>query len=86
MTRFGLSAKRKSTIKPASAAVPAAGAILAPAVSAPAVSGPVVTTVGHDAIAKLAYEIWLKNGRARGRDLQNWREAEVQLRSTVPAR
>ena len=36
----------------------------------------------HDEIAQRAREIYEKNGRTPGRDLENWLEAETQLLST----
>ena len=35
-----------------------------------------------DEIAARAYEIWLANGRPHGRDVENWLEAERQLRQS----
>ena len=46
----------------------------------------VTTTLSHDAVAKLAYEIWVKKGRVLGHDRENWREAEAQLRGGASAR
>ena len=86
MSRFSFTAKKKSSHKPTAATAPATSGAAAPEAStpaavAPAAPGPAVRTVGHEAIAHLAYEIWVKRGRVRGQDLQNWREAETQLRS-----
>ncbi len=39
------------------------------------------TRVGHDEIANLARQIWEREGRKPGRDLENWLEAERQLLS-----
>lgn len=35
----------------------------------------------HDEIAALAHQIYLKKGCPQGRDLENWLEAEEQLRA-----
>ncbi len=37
----------------------------------------------HDQIAKLAYEMWERRGRPTGQSVQNWLEAEAELRRTV---
>jgi hypothetical protein len=39
--------------------------------------------VSHDQIATRAYDIWVTKGRPVGQDLQNWREAEAQLLSSL---
>lgn len=31
----------------------------------------------HDEIAQVAYQIWEKEGRIEGRDLDHWRAAEI---------
>jgi hypothetical protein len=31
----------------------------------------------HDEIAEVAYQIWEKEGRVNGRDLEHWRAAEI---------
>jgi hypothetical protein len=36
----------------------------------------------HEDIAKLAYSIFEKNGKAPGRDIENWLEAERQLQNS----
>jgi hypothetical protein len=35
----------------------------------------------HDKIAMRAYEKWVKLGQPLGRDVQNWLEAEAELRA-----
>ena len=35
---------------------------------------------GHDQIAARAKTIWQSKGRPEGKDLENWNEAETQLR------
>lgn len=62
------------------AAKPKAAAAVAPQ---QAQQPQIVITATHDQIAKRAYEIWLAKGRPAGRDHENWREAETQLRSAV---
>ncbi len=42
-------------------------------------SGPAME-ITHDAIMKLAYDLWTKQGRPEGRDMQNWLEAEAALK------
>ena len=89
MSRFSFSAKRKTSTKSGGGTPRAASGAPAPGAAAPtaagtAAPGPVVRTVGQETIAKLAYEIWIKKGRAQGQELQNWREAEAQLRAAQP--
>lgn len=38
----------------------------------------------HEQVAARAYELWLRSGCVPGRDEQNWREAEAQLRAEQP--
>ncbi|OFV88984.1 MAG: hypothetical protein A2V74_04030 [Acidobacteria bacterium RBG_16_70_10] len=40
----------------------------------------------HDAIAKRAYEIWLGRGGEPGREVENWLEAERELREASKGR
>jgi hypothetical protein len=37
--------------------------------------------LSHDAIAKRAYEIWVRKGRPAGQCKQNWKQAEAELRT-----
>jgi hypothetical protein len=37
--------------------------------------------VPQEKIAMRAYEKWLKQGQPQGRDVQNWLEAETELRA-----
>jgi hypothetical protein len=37
--------------------------------------------VPHDKIAMRAYEKWVKKGRPQGTDLQDWVEAEAELKA-----
>ncbi len=39
----------------------------------------VVMTLTHEQIAQRAYEIWQRKGQPRGRDYENWVEAEAEL-------
>ena len=39
----------------------------------------------HDEIAALAHQIWEKNGRPAGRDVQFWLQAEQALLSSIKA-
>jgi hypothetical protein len=36
--------------------------------------------IPQEKVAALAYEIWVEKGRPPGTDLQNWLEAEAELR------
>ena len=36
---------------------------------------------GHEAVALRAYELYLRRGGAPGRDLEDWLQAERELRS-----
>jgi hypothetical protein len=51
----------------------------------PAAAGPAVH-VPHDKIEARAYEIWVRKGKPHGQDLQNWAEAEAELRAEFTAR
>ena len=47
-------------------------------------NSPLVTvdsTLTHDAIASRAYQLFLADGAAHGRDLEHWLRAESELRS-----
>jgi hypothetical protein len=37
--------------------------------------------IPHDKIAMRAYEKWVKRGRPNGSDVQDWVEAEAELRA-----
>jgi hypothetical protein len=49
----------------------------------PSVAPPSTTPVRlpHDKVAMRAYEKWVKQGQPPGRDVQNWLEAEAELRA-----
>jgi hypothetical protein len=53
--------------------------------AAPASPPPQPQTPSHAAIARRAYELWVKKGHPIGHELMNWREAEVQLRAEQQA-
>ncbi len=59
--------RRLSTAEPTTATV-----------TAPA---PAVLEIPHDKIAARAAEIWDRKGRPHGQDVQNWMEAEAELRA-----
>ena len=40
----------------------------------------------QEAVARRAYEIWIKKGRPQGQERQNWLEAEAQLKAEWQAR
>ncbi len=48
--------------------------------SGPALQAVVLT---HDLIAERARTIWLERGRSLGRDEENWRDAEAQLKAEM---
>jgi hypothetical protein len=50
----------------------------------PAAAGPSVH-IPHDKIEARAYEIWVRKGKPQGQDLQNWTEAEAELRAEFAA-
>jgi hypothetical protein len=41
------------------------------------------TKIPHEKIALRAYEKWVKRGRTHGNDLQDWVEAESELRAEM---
>jgi hypothetical protein len=41
--------------------------------------------IPHDKIEARAYEIWVRKGKPPGLDLQNWAEAEAELRAEFAA-
>ena len=59
---------------------PAAEPTPVPATAVPSVHIP------HDKIEARAYEIWVRKGKPHGQDLQNWVEAEAELRAEFAAR
>ena len=42
---------------------------------------PPAAKIPHDKIAQRAYEKWVQRGRQHGTDVQNWVEAENELRT-----
>jgi hypothetical protein len=44
---------------------------------------PVTMQIPHEKIAMRAYEKWVKRGRPHGTDLQDWVEAEAELRAEM---
>jgi len=44
-----------------------------------------VKDLAHDDVARRAYELFLSRGQAHGRDLDDWLEAERQVRRSSPA-
>ena len=46
---------------------------------------PQVPEIPHDKIAARAAEIWERKGRPHGQDVQNWVEAEAELRAEFAA-
>lgn len=41
------------------------------------------TQIPHEKIAMRAYEKWVKRGRPQGTDVQDWIEAETELRAEM---
>ena len=56
-----------------------------PAPDAAPVPLPPAGDIPHDKIAARAYEIWVRKGKPHGLDLQNWAEAEAELRAEFAA-
>ena len=51
----------------------------------PPAPAPEVLEIPHDKIAARAAEIWERNGHPHGQDVQNWMEAEAELRAEFAA-
>jgi hypothetical protein len=62
---------------------PAPARATAPEANAPV--APLLSDIPHDKIAARAYEIWVRKGKPHGQDLQNWAEAEAELRAEFAA-
>ncbi len=55
-------------------------------VATPPLAQPAKTPHGqipHEKIAMRAYEKWVKRGRPQGTDVQDWAEAEAELKSEM---
>ena len=50
-------------------------------VATPPTAQPTPFQIPHDKIAMRAYDKWCKRGRPQGTQLQDWYEAEAELRS-----
>jgi hypothetical protein len=48
-------------------------------------AAPAPMGIPHDKIAARAAEIWDRKGRPHGQDVQNWMEAEAELRAEFAA-
>jgi DUF2934 family protein len=68
-SNMGQKAKREKTELPAARSQPQASEI------------PVAPALPHDEIRRRAYEIYLERGGEQGRDLENWLQAERELRA-----
>jgi hypothetical protein len=66
---------------PASAAGVASAPLPASAPASAPAARPQPVNIPHDKIAARAYEIWVRKGKPHGQDLQNWTEAEAELRT-----
>jgi hypothetical protein len=58
---------------------PTMSRVVTPPTAQPTSSPP----VPHEKIAQRAYEKWLKRGQQHGRDVQDWVEAEMELREEM---
>jgi hypothetical protein len=47
----------------------------------PAAAGTAQAAIPHERIAQRAYEKWIQRGRPQGTDMQDWIEAEAELRA-----
>ncbi|MBN9117968.1 MAG: DUF2934 domain-containing protein [Planctomycetes bacterium] len=64
---------------------PAPAAPVSTAVPPPVAALPPID-IPHDKIEARAYEIWVRKGKPHGLDLENWTEAEAELRAEFAAR
>ncbi len=48
-------------------------------------SGRSVSAPSFEEVSRRAFEIWERNGRMPGQDLENWLQAEAELRSGASA-
>lgn len=70
-----------------SSTAPAATANPSPApVAPPTPPSGGAAEIPRDKIEARAYEIWVRKGKPHGQDLQNWTEAETELRAEFAAR
>lgn len=47
----------------------------------PLTSVETLVEITHESIAELAYRIWVRHGRLEGKALQDWLQAQAQLRA-----
>jgi hypothetical protein len=59
--------------------------VAAPVATPHAPAAPRAAEIPHDKIEARAYEIWVRKGKPHGQDLQNWAEAEAELRAEFAA-
>ncbi|MDY3551353.1 DUF2934 domain-containing protein [Gemmata sp. JC717] len=59
---------------------------LAKSAASAVLTDPAPVDIPHDKIAARAAEIWDRKGRPHGQDVQNWMEAEAELRTEFAAR
>jgi hypothetical protein len=64
---------------------PAAPPSPAPNATPVPIAPPPSGDIPHDKIEARAYEIWVRKGKPHGLDLQNWAEAEAELRAEFAA-
>jgi len=78
--------RRQSSDETTTTTTTAPAAAPAPPAAAPAPLAPAfVAEIPHDKIAARAAEIWDRKGRPHGQDVQNWMEAEAELRAEFAA-
>jgi hypothetical protein len=64
---------------------PAVATTDAPAPASAEAAPPALLDIPRDKIAARAAEIWERKGRPHGQDVQNWMEAETELRAEFAA-
>jgi len=50
---------------------------------APSTNMPPPSTISQEKIAMRAYEKWIKRGRPQGTEMQDWLEAEMELKAEM---
>jgi hypothetical protein len=70
----------RTTTSPKTAGTPTAGVPLSPGKAPAAAKTAPAAESRTDQIAQRAFQIWEQSGRRPGRDLENWLQAEAELR------
>jgi hypothetical protein len=55
--------------------------VVTPPLSQPSTMSPIA--IPHDKIAMRAYEKWIKRGKPQGTEMQDWLEAEMELKAEM---